>query len=457
MFSFLSQKFDQIYDSLRGIKTIDENSMKSFFETIKYSLIEADVNYVIIDEIIELMRVKCFGVKVSKKLLPEEFVSKQLLEVMIEILGGRSYSKIDLLSKINNLIKQNIVDKPIIIALVGLQGSGKTTSISKLIYRLINKVNNNFNKKLIATVSLDYDRPAAREQLAILSEKLEIENIKCENASNALDAAKIAIEYANNKNIKILFVDLAGRVTTNESMMSELKQVSGILNTENIFLVIDSMMGQEGLSIAKEFSKIIKFYGAIITKTDSDAPGGIILGITKLLNIPIKYISRGEKPEEFDIFNPVRSSEKILGFGDIIGFAEAANIKIAEEEESLIRNSFKTGSLSATEYISIINALSKIGSMKSIVSMIPKDQTMSKINNNHIEEMETINKTFKYLYNSMNKKERTHTDIILNNNSRIDRIKKGAGISTEDCKKVLDYYSHIRIKMKDFSKIMKYF
>ena len=453
MFSYLSKKFDKICDSIKGISLLDESSMKDFFEIVKSNLLDADVSLIVIDKIINTLKEKCIGIKLSKKITAEEFISKQFKDIVIDLLGGDSYTKKDLIFNLANNIITNKNNSPIIITFSGLQGAGKTTLISKFIYRLLKKSDKKINSNDIAVSSLDYDRPAGRKQLSILAEKFNIESLIYENINNAEDAAKNLVNDIKNKNKKILLVDLAGRTSLDSSMMNELKEVIKILNPNYNFLVMDSMIGQEGLSIAKDFSNVINFYGAIITKVDSEAPGGIILGLTTILNLPIKYISHGEKPDEFDIFNPIRATERLLGMGDIIGLAEIANTKLASEEELVITESIKRGDLNIDEYSSMIKMLNKMGPLKNLISMIPKSMLAGKgmnINSDMLDDMEKFNIKFEHMRTSMNPKERKYPNLILENPSRIERIRKGSGLTKDEIHKILEKYKSMRINMKNF-------
>jgi signal recognition particle subunit SRP54 len=453
MFSFLSKKFNQICDSIKGISTLDSKSLESFFNMVKDVLIEADVHYFVIEKIIKDLETQCVNFKLKKDIKIEEFIAKKLQEVLIHYLGGKSIEKKDFILK---LIEENRKKKKqTIVLLAGLQGAGKTTLISKLVYRITNK--NKFSdfikKEKVCTTSFDYDRPAARLQLKILSERLDVKCYFYEDENNSISASNRFIKDFKNDNKEVAFIDIAGRISLDNEMMNELKEIYSKVNPDATFVVVDCMMGQEGLNITKVFCESIKIDGAVITKVDSNAPSGVIFGITSILNIPIKYISTGEKPEEFDYFDPSRAVDRLLGHGDLLSLAEIANEKFGKAEEDVMKDSIKRGDLNIDEYLSILKMFEKFGPLKNIISMIPGSMmNKASINDDQISDMEDMNKKFKYMRDSMTKKERKYPDLVYESKDRVLRIMKGSGLDEKTIYKILCHYKMVIVNMNDLYK-----
>jgi signal recognition particle subunit SRP54 len=455
MLSFLSKKFEQLFDIVKGISTLDTDSLNQLLSAIKIALIEADVPLVVIDDFLESIKNKCLGIKLSKALQPKEYVSKVIYDELIISLGGKNNAlKRDFLSHILLNKRRELT----VIMMAGLQGAGKTTTISKFINRVLSyPKQGNLKQCDIACVSVDYYRPAAREQLKILSTNLGVDCYEYGEKTPLLEAQR-AIENAKKDKKKIIFIDTAGRTVIDQAMMIELQDLAKAIKPDANVLVIDIMSGQKGLEIAKSFVDTITINGIVISKVDSNAPGGIIFGLAKTLEAPIIYSSYGEKPSDIDVFDPVRSTERMLGMGDLLGFAENATTKIAQSEEDMIKNAIQRGDITIEEFLKILQAIEKMGPMKHLVGMMPKDLTGGKtISDDHVAKIEDENRKFKIMCSSMNQKERKTPDLVVNNESRKIRIAKGSGLSKTDINQLLDKYKQMREAMKPMRSMMKYF
>jgi signal recognition particle subunit SRP54 len=452
MFSFLTNKFYDVFDSLRGISKLDEESLSNFFQKVKDNLIQADVPLKVIDLLIDNLKKECIGIKISKHLKPDEYVSKKLLDNLINLLGGSNKSKKDFIYSF--IFKSNKFRKnPIIISVAGLQGAGKTTLISKLANKVLG-FGLKIKKESVACLSLDFDRPAAKEQLKILSESIGIDFLEYHDLKNPIDVAnRFKKEQAVLKK-EIIFIDVAGRLSNDKDSMMELDNIFKIISPDINLLVIDAMMGQGGIEIIEEFTKLAKFDGAIITKVDSEAGGGIVLGIVKILSLPILYSSYGEKPDEIEIFNPERAAGLILGDGDIIGMAEIASKKILKEDVEAMENAIKRGDITIDEYVKLLESIEKMGPMKNIISMAPRNIIAGgEISDENIQDVERGNKNFKAMRNSMTKKERRFPSMVIGSQSRRIRIAKGSGLQEKEIVRLLEFYNVIKGQMKMFKKM----
>jgi signal recognition particle subunit SRP54 len=452
MFSFLTNKFYDVFDALRGISKLDEESLSIFFQKVKDNLIQADVPLKVIDILIDNLKKDCIGVKISKHLKADEYVSKKLFDTLIHLLGGINKTKKDFIHSF--IFKSNKFNKsPIIISVAGLQGAGKTTLISKLANRILG-FDFKINKADIACLSLDFDRPAAKEQLKVLSQNMGICFLEYDDVKNPIDLANKFKKDESVLNKKIIFTDVAGRLSNNKESMHELENIFKIINPDINFLVVDAMIGQSGVDIIEEFAKSIKFEGVIVTKIDSEAGCGVVLGIVSILSLPIIYSSYGEKPDEIEIFNPERAAGLILGNGDIIGMAEVASQKILKEDSQIVESAIKRGDITIDEYVKLLESIEKLGPMKNLISMVPRNMLVGgNVSDEKIQLVEKGNKNFKAMRNSMTKKERRVPTLVVENQSRRMRISRGSGLSEKEVVILLEFYNAIKGQMKMMKKM----
>jgi signal recognition particle subunit SRP54 len=456
MFSFLTDKLYKIYDLMKGINSLDEKSLESFFLLIRDNLIQADVALVVIDKILADLKKRVVGVKVNRDIKPGEYLAREFYAVVLRLLQSSNKEGIrkDIIK--NFVLEAKKSKKPFLLFVVGLQGAGKTTTIGKIIHSILHH-----NPKLsivesdLAVVSLDYDRPAAREQLRLVGQSMKVESVIIENIKNAIDGARILQNMINNQEFKkkIIIVDTAGRLAIDAAMMAELKEVYHVLKPQEVFLVIDNMVSQEGVTIAQSFVKTIPCSGCIVTKVDSDAPGGIILGLTSLLSLPILYLTTGEKPSDIKLFDPVATAKRLIGMGEVFELVKIAEKKIAQAEEVSIKESIKKGDININDFITILNAINKMGPMKQIFSMLPKSLLGDvEISNDKMNQIEKFNKYIVVLSQSMTKKEKLFPNILQQSEQRKMRIAKGAGMSFEVANNYIDLFFKMRSGFNAYKK-----
>lgn len=456
MFSFLTNKIYSVYEKMRGITALDEITLQPFFKMIKENLVEADVSLDIIHKLIESLKKRVLHVKITKQLLAGEFLAKEFYTVILNLLQSNK-SKKDFMYNFITESKQS--KKPGLIFLVGLQGAGKTTTAGKIIHLLLEqKKRTGIFVSDIGVISIDYDRPAAQEQLRLVADQLKVEYISIKKAENTIEAAKKLKECIDQHTIskKIIIVDTAGRLTIDEAMMRELKDVYRILNPKEILLTIDTMISQEGLAVATSFTQTLPCSGCIITKTDSEAPGGIILGISSLLSLPILYLTFGEKVQDIKEFDAVSVAKKLVGMGEIHSLIKSAEEKIAKEEEKVLEEAFKRGDITIDEFIKLIDLLKKMGPLKQLFSMIPRSMLGgAEVNQDTFSHIELFNTRIKVLSNSMTKKERCAPSLLLNNAKRIKRISEGCGIAEKTTEETLNLFFKMRQAFNGFKQFLK--
>lgn len=457
MFSFLTNKLYKVFDLMKGINSLDESSLKDFFEVMRNNLIEADVPLVIIDKIVDNLNKKLIGTKINRNIKPGEYIAREFYNILLDLLQSNNKEGYRREILKNFVLESKKAKKPFILFLVGLQGAGKTTTIGKILHLMLEVgEKNGIKEKDLAVVSLDYDRPAAREQLSIVANSMHVDSISLFSSDSISAAHELQDKIENNKiDKRIIIVDTAGRVTLDRKMMDELKKMQQIIKPKEIFLVIDSMVSQEGVTIAEEFTKAVPCSGCIVTKVDSDAPGGIILGICYLLSLPILYITVGEKISDIKKFDPVATAKRLLGMGEIFELAKIADKKIAAAEEDQIKKAFQKDNVDMNDFIRILNAIKEIGPLKQMVSMLPRQLLGGvEIDSKKINEMEAFTDSIRYLAGSMTKKERLCPDLLQGNQSRIMRIANGSGISIEAARACLDSFFNMRQGFKMLKKFI---
>lgn len=456
MFSFLTDKLYKIYDLMKGVNSLDETSLHSFFILIKDNLIQADVPLVIIDKITTDLKKRVIGVKINRNIMPGEYLAREFYAVILHLLQSNNKESLrkDIIK--NFVLESKKSKKPFLLFVIGLQGAGKTTTIGKIIHTILHH-----NPKLsifeddLSVVSLDYDRPAAREQLKLVAQSLKVDSIFIDDAKNAVDGAHKLYNMINSQQIKknIIIVDTAGRLVIDSAMMAELKEVYQVLKPQEVFLIIDNMISQEGVAIAQSFVKSIPCSGCIVTKIDSDAPGGIILGLTSLLSLPILYVATGEKPSDVKLFDPVATAKRLVGMGEMFELVKIAEKKIAQAEEASIKESIKKGDININDFITILNAINKMGPMKQIFSMLPKSVLGDiEISNDKMSEIEKFNKCIIILSQSMTNKEKLFPNILQQSEQRKVRIAKGAGIPFAIANNYIDLFFKMRSGFNAYKK-----
>jgi len=432
MFENLTGKFEEIFSSLKKAPSLDEAQVDEGLRKIRQALLEADVSLTVVKELIKNIKPKAIGQEIIRSTTPGQMIIKIVYDEIVKILGD---TKSDL-----NL---NAVP-PVCFMLVGLQGSGKTTTAAKLA-RYLEK--NNKKKSLL--VSLDVYRPAAQEQLSILGEKNSIQTLPIVKDQQPLDIVKRALNAASLSGVDTIIFDTAGRTQIDLSMMNEIKEIKSVTNPIETILVADSLTGQVAVNIAQEFKKTVDLTGIVLTRVDGDGRGGAALSMKFATNTPIKFIGVGEKIDQFDVFHPERIANRILGMGDVVSLVEKATQDIDEEKIKKTEENLKAGFFSMEDYLSQLRQMKKMGGMEGVLSMLPGVSKIKRqMDNANIDE--NIIKANEAIILSMTKEERLNPKII--NSSRKKRIAEGSGADTSAVNKLLKQFKMMTNMMKKMSK-----
>lgn len=424
MLENLGDRLQNAINKIKGYGKITEENISEITREIRLALLEADVNYVVVKEFINKVKEKALGEEVAKSLKPGEVFVKILKDELVELLGGE---KQDLY----------ISGNPSILMLVGLQGSGKTTTIGKLANMLRKKY-----KKKPLLVACDIYRPAAIDQLKQLGRELSIE-VYSEGVHNPVEISKNAINYAKENNYDYVLIDTAGRLHIDDNLMDELENITNNVNPNEILLVIDSMVGQDAVNVIEGFNNKLPLTGAILTKLDGDTRGGAALSIRHLTNLPIKFIGVSEKLDGLEEFYPERMATRILGMGDIMTMLEKAESVIDEEEALKAAKKLQKGNFDLEDFLEQLNQIKKLGPLENLIKMIPGAKKMGltdvKINPKDMAHIEAIIK-------SMTPEERKNPSII--KASRKIRIAKGSGRNVEEVNRLLKQFEEMKKMMK---------
>ena len=431
-FEALSDRLQGIFKKIRGQSELTEKNMQEVTQEIYVALLEADVNVKVAREFVAKLKTKIIGMKVLPTLTPAQMVVKLVNEELKVLLGGEAKG-ID------------FTKKPTIIMMVGLQGSGKTTTASKLANLVIKK-----NKRKPLMVACDIYRPGAIEQLVQLGKKIDVEVYQEGNQVNPVDIAKNAIEYAKYNDYDTIIVDTAGRLHIDEQLMEELKNIQAEINPHETILVVDSMSGQDAVNVADSFYKQIKITGAIMTKMDGDARGGAALSIRHMTGVPLKYIAVGEKVDDLEIFYPDRMAERILGMGDVLSLIEKAQENLDEKKMKRTMNRMMSGQFDLEDFLVQMEQMNKMGPLGLILKLMPG---MPKLTAEQKEQADKKLKMTRTIIYSMTIEERKHPDII--RAGRKERIAKGSGTTVVDVNRLLKQFDQMKVQMKQMSSIMK--
>ena len=430
MFENLSNRLQDVFSSLKKTGSIDETALDLAMRDIRRALLEADVSLEVVKKFISEVKQKALGQEIIQSISPSQMIIKLVNDELINILG-------------NDTATINIEGKkPASLMLVGLQGSGKTTSIAKLAKFIKSKYNKN-----ILLVSLDVNRPAAFEQLQKLAHDIDIEILpKVENQSPE-NIAKRAIAAAEINDIDLILFDTAGRTSIDDNLMQELKELESIVEPIETLLILDSMTGQDAINVAKNFSDKIKLTGSILTRVDGDARGGAALSLKMTTGCPIKFIGNGEKIDDIEIFHPDRIANRILDMGDVVTLVEKAAENIDHEEAEKMAERLQQGEFDLNDLLSQINQMKKMGGISSMLKFIPGMKNLgdkaNTVSDDAIKKQEAI-------ILSMTKLERRKPKMI--NSSRKQRIAKGSGTVVSEVNRILKQHRKMADMMKRVSK-----
>lgn len=423
----MGDRISNAIKNIKGMGRITEDNIQDAIKEIRMALLEADVNYEVVKEFTKNVKEKALGQNVEKNLKPEELFIKIVKDELISLLG-------------ENYLPLETNKNPTIIMLVGLQGSGKTTTCGK-IANLVRKKNS--KKPLL--VACDIYRPAAIDQLVEIGKTLNIP-VYTEGKTDPRIIVTNALKYAKENNNDYIIIDTAGRLHIDETLMDELKDISDIVKPHEIILVIDAMMGQDAINVIKGFNEKLNLTGAILTKMDGNTKGGVALSVRHLTNIPIKFIGDSEKLDGLTEFYPERMAERILDMGDILSIAEKASNAISEEEAKDMAKKMKTGKYDLEDFLVNMKQIRKLGPLENIIKMLPGARNMG-LNNISINPKDMAH--VEAIVLSMTPYERRHPEVL--KASRKQRIAKGSGRTVEEVNRLLKQFEQMKLMMKQMS------
>ena len=432
MFENLTNKFEGILDKFKKSPSLDESQVDEGLRLIRQALLEADVSLSVVKEFVNNVKPKVLGKEILRSTAPGQMVVKIVNDELVNFLGDKN-------QEIN--LKSN---PPISIMMVGLQGSGKTTSTAKL-----SKFLEKNNKKKIMMASLDIYRPAAQDQLKVLGEQNNIQTLPIIEGQTPADICRRALTAANLNGSDVIIFDTAGRTQIDLQMMSEIKQIEDVIKPTETLLVADSLTGQVAANVAKEFGNTVKLTGIILTRADGDGRGGAALSMKHVANVPIKFLGIGEKIENFEIFHPDRIANRILGMGDIVSLVEKASQDIDEEKLKEAEENLKKGQFSLEDYLKQLRQMKKMGGIEGVMSFLPGvSKLKSQMDQAGVDEKIIMQNEAVIL--SMTKQERDNPKII--NGSRKKRIANGSGTDIATINKLLKQFKMMSDMMKKMSK-----
>ena len=427
MFESLGDRLQNALHKIKGYGKITEDNISEMMREIRLALLEADVNYTVVKEFTNNVKEKALGEEVASSINPGDLFVKIVKDELTELLGGEAE-------------ELNLKGNPAILMLVGLQGSGKTTTCGKLANFLRKK-----HAKKPLLVACDVYRPAAIDQLKQLGKQLNIE-VYDEGKSDPVKIAKNAIEYAKENKYDYVLIDTAGRLHIDEELMEELQNIQKEVTPQEVLLVIDSMMGQDAINVITGFNDALSLSGVILTKLDGDTRGGVALSVRHLTNVPIKFIGVSEKLDGLDSFDPERMAGRILGMGDIISLVEKATEEIDEKEAEKTARKMQQGKFDLEDFLSTMKQIKKLGPIENLIKMIPGAKKMG-LNNVQVDPKQMAH--IEAIILSMTPKERRNPDII--KASRKTRIASGSGTSVQEVNKLLQQFDQMKKMMKGFS------
>ena len=424
MFNNLSEKLDKAFQVLKGHGKITEINVAATLKEVRRALLDADVNYKIAKKFTDTVKLKALGQDVLTSLKPGQLMVKIVKDELSELMG----------SSANEI---NLSPNPSVILMCGLQGSGKTTFSAKLAQYLKLK----YSKKPLL-VACDVHRPAAIDQLEILANQIDIPVFKNIEEKNPVKIANQAIKIAKKEKNDVIIIDTAGRLAVDEILMKEISDIHKSVNPSETLFVVDSMTGQDAVNTAKSFNEILNFDGVVLTKLDGDTRGGAALSIRYIVDKPIKFIGTGEKIDAIDIFYPERMADRILGMGDVTSLVERAQDQFDENQSRKISKKIAKNQFGFDDFLSQINQIKKMGSVKDLVGMIPGANKM--IGDQEIDE--DAFKNIEVIISSMTPKERTFPDLL--NSNRKKRIANGSGRGILEVNQLIKQFNQMSKMMK---------
>ncbi len=432
LFEGLAEKLQNTFDKLKGKGKLTEADVKEAMREVKLALLEADVNFKVVKDFINRVKERAVGDEVLESLTPGQQVIKIVNEEMTALMGS-TQSKVTFSSS-----------PPTIYMMVGLQGSGKTTSCGKL----ANLLKKQQKKPLL--VAADVYRPAAIEQLKTVGSKIDVPVFSMGTQMDPVNIAKAGIEEAKKNGHDLVIIDTAGRLHIDNNLMDELQNIKKAVKPQEILLVVDSMTGQDAVNVAESFSDKVGIDGVILTKLDGDTRGGAALSVRAVTQKPIKFVGMGEKIDEFEAFHPDRMASRILGMGDVLSLIEKAQSSVDIKKAQELEKKMRTQQFTFDDFLDQLQQMKNMGSMKDIMEMIP-GVGGKQLKNLDVDEKELV--YIEAIIQSMTGEERTNPGVI--NGSRRKRIAAGSGTSIQQVNKLLKQFEQTRKMMKQFTDMEK--
>lgn len=430
-FESLSDRFQAILKKIKGQSRLTESNMDEMLKEIRVALLEADVNFKVVKEFVNQVKEKALGQEVLTKVSPGQMLVKIVHDELEALLGA-------------DQCEVNLKARPTVIMMVGLQGTGKTTTSGKLA-KLFKK---KFAKKVLL-VAGDVYRPAAIDQLCQVGKQVDVEVLNMGDRISPVEIAKMGVEKAKNEGFDVVIIDTAGRLSIDEALMQELKDIEDSVSPHETLLLVDAMSGQDAVNVARTFNERLKLSGIVMSKLDGDARGGSALSIKHLTGIPIKYAGVGEKLDDLEIFHPDRMADRILGMGDVVSLVEKVQEEIDEKEAKKTVNKMMNGKFDLNDMLAQLEQFNKLGPLSGLLKLIPG---MPKISEEDQEKAQKQMKKTKAIIYSMTPRERQDPSII--KNSRKLRIAAGCGMTSYDVNRVLDQYEQMQKMMKQMKNRM---
>lgn len=433
MFDSLSSKLQNAFRNLRGLGKISEDNVSDSLREVRLALLEADVNFKVARDFIERVKAKSVGAEVVQSIQPGQQIIKIIHDELVDLLGSQNASL-------------NLAGSPSCILMVGLHGSGKTTSSGKLA-RLLHK-----QGRAPLLVAADVYRPAAMDQLETLANQLELPVFVKQGETDVLKIARGALDMAREKNRNVLIFDTAGRLQIDEPLVQELVRLRDLVKPQEILLVLDSATGQEAVNVATHFDQALSITGSVLTRLDGDARGGAALSMKAVTGKPIKFAGVGEKLEDFEPFHPERMASRILGMGDVVSLVEKAAEAVDLEDAKKLEEKMRKGQFTLEDFLDQLRQMKKLGSLESIVSMLPGGAEMLQQQGN-LSKQEKEFRRMEGIVCAMTLQERRNPAIL--NARRRQRIAKGSGVSVTEVNTMLNKFAQMQQMMKKMGKFQK--
>jgi len=433
MFDSISSKLQNAFRNLRGLGKISEDNVSDSLREVRLALLEADVNFKVARDFIERVKSKSIGAEVVQSVHPGQQIIKIISDELVDLLGSQNAGL-------------NLNGNPSCIMMVGLHGSGKTTSSAKLARLLVKQA------RLPVLVGADVYRPAAMDQLETLGKQLNIPVFVRKGETDVLKIAREAFEFARKENRNTLIFDTAGRLQIDEPLVQELVRLRDLIKPQEILLVLDAATGQEAVNVATHFDQALSITGSILTKLDGDARGGAALSMKAVTGKPIKFAGTGEKLEDFEPFHPERMTSRILGMGDVVSLVEKAAEAVDLEDAKKLEEKMRKGQFTLEDFLEQLRQMKKLGSLESIVGMLPGGAEMLK-QQGDLSKQEREFRRMEGMVCAMTPQERRNPQIL--NAKRRTRIAKGSGVTVTEVNTMLNKFSQMQQMMKKMGKFQK--